>query len=118
MVLGKGDSMAKDDYFVIVYQLLKYLYDCLKTGVRPNTEKLTSQYYRVNERYWTYIMTSLLDDNFVKGVKFINTKDGIIVNDISAIMITPKGIQYLFENSLFEKVKKTLKEVKDIVPGI
>ncbi len=24
--------MAKDNYFVIVYQVLKYLYDCLKRG--------------------------------------------------------------------------------------
>ena len=28
--------MAKDDYFVIVYRLLKYLYDCLKKSEKPN----------------------------------------------------------------------------------
>lgn len=26
--------MAKDDYFVIVYQILSYLYKCLKEGTR------------------------------------------------------------------------------------
>ena len=32
--------MAKDDYFVIVYRLLKYLYDCLKKSSKPNAEVL------------------------------------------------------------------------------
>lgn len=27
--------MARDDYFVIVYQLMKYLYECLKRGEKP-----------------------------------------------------------------------------------
>ena len=33
--------MAKDDYYVIVYQILTYLYQCLKSGkeVAPNTQK-------------------------------------------------------------------------------
>lgn len=27
--------MAKDDYFVVVYKILKYLYECLKKGEKP-----------------------------------------------------------------------------------
>lgn len=27
--------MAQNDYFVIVYRVLKYLYDCLKKGEKP-----------------------------------------------------------------------------------
>ena len=32
--------------------------------------------------------------------------------------ITPKGIAYLFENSLAEEAKRFLKDVKDITPFI
>ena len=28
--------MAKDDYFVVMYKILAYLYQCLKDGVKPN----------------------------------------------------------------------------------
>lgn len=30
--------MAKDDYHVIVYQILAYLYQCLKKGEQVNTK--------------------------------------------------------------------------------
>ncbi len=31
-------------------------------------------------------------------------------------MITPKGIQYLFDNNLFEKAKKVVKDIKEMTP--
>ena len=30
--------MAKDDYFVIVYKILTYFYECLKAGKKPQAE--------------------------------------------------------------------------------
>ena len=110
--------MAKDDYFVIVYQLLKYLYDCLKTGEKPEQELLSACRFSIPVGYWGYIVTSLWEDGMIKGVRPIPTKDGIVLGNLSDMMITPKGIQYLFENSLIEKVKNTLRDVKDIVSFI
>ena len=34
--------MAQNDYFVIVYRVLKYLYDCLKKGEKPEAEYLVA----------------------------------------------------------------------------
>ena len=97
--------MAKDDYFVIVYQVLKYLYDTLKQGYQPDPDKLTADYLGINRYYWGYIIQSLLDEGFIKGVKIIPTKDGLVASRFEGMQITPKGIQYLFDNSLMEKVK-------------
>lgn len=47
--------MARDDYFVIVYQVLKYLYDCLKKGEKPDRRFLTNDEYSIPENYWQYI---------------------------------------------------------------
>ena len=47
--------MAKDDYFVIVYQILKYLYDCLKQGIKPDKEKLSYEFLNIPPSYWEYI---------------------------------------------------------------
>lgn len=110
--------MAKDDYFVIVYQLLKYLYDCLKEGNRPEADHLRAEYFRIPASYWLYILTSLHKEGLVDGIHFVKTKDGIVLSDPTELMIQPKGIEYLFENTLIQRAKKTLSEIKDIVPFI
>ena len=110
--------MAKDDYFVIVYQLLKYLYECLKNGTRPDENKLTATYFNIPLNYWGYIVDSLSKEGFIDGVKGIPTKDGIVFNDMKEMMITPYGIQYLFDNSLLQKAKRTLKDIKEMTPFV
>ncbi|CRH93274.1 YjcQ protein [Chlamydia trachomatis] len=108
--------MAKDDYFVIVYQVLKYLYSQLKKGEKPKADKLTAFYYQIPDNYWGYIVVSLLNDGYLTGVNPKPTKEGLYIGDMSDVMLTPKGIQYLFDNSLFEKAKRTLKDIKDTIP--
>lgn len=110
--------MAKDDYFVIVYQVLKYLYDCLKRGERPEAVYLQAARYSIPESYWAYIILSLINEGHVKGIATIPTKDGIVLGDFQDATITPKGIAYLFENSLLEKAKRTIKDAKDMIPFV
>ena len=33
--------MSKDDYHVLAYRILAYLYECLKEGIRPSMEYLS-----------------------------------------------------------------------------
>lgn len=106
--------MAKDDLFVITYKILKYLYDCLKRGEKPETFFLTASAYSIPENYMGYILVNLIDEGYIGGITINKTKDGIYFGDLQDTMITWKGVEYLFENSLFEKVKKTLKDVADI----
>lgn len=46
------------------------------------------------------------------------TKNGVIFDSLEETIITPKGIEYLFENSLLEKAKRTLKDAKEIIPFV
>ena len=97
--------MAKNDYHVIVYRILLYLYTCLKGGE--------------GERYWHYILCSLLDYGFISGavrVEVDNTFDRVY--GLDGACITPRGIEYLTDNSFMAKVRKFLKEAKDIAPFI
>ena len=110
--------MAQNDYFVIVYRVLKYLYDCLKKGEKPEAEYLVASTYNIPENYWIYILLSLINEEYIKGIRVNHTNEGVIFGDLQEAIITPKGIEYLFENSLIEKAKKTLKDVKDMIPFI
>lgn len=111
-------KIAQNDYFVIVYRVLKYLYDCLKKGEKPEVEYLATSTYSIPENYWAYILLSLINEEYVKGIVVNHTKDGVIFGGLQEAVITPKGIEYLFENSLIEKAKRTLKEVKDMIPFV
>ena len=63
--------MARDDYHVIVYQILAYLYTQLKAGnpVDGNLLKHDGPYFQINERYWQYIMVNLLTSGLISGVE-------------------------------------------------
>ena len=62
--------MAKDDYYVIVYQILAYLYVKLKSGepVDANMLKNDGPYFQINEKYWCYVMENLLESGLVRGI--------------------------------------------------
>ena len=60
--------MARDDYFVIVYQLMKYLYECLKKGEKPEADHLQASYYSIPENYWKYILVSLVQEGYIAGL--------------------------------------------------
>ena len=79
---------------------------------------LTASAYNIPENYWQYIILSLITEEYVKGIAVNHTKDGVLLGDLPDTIITPKGISYLFENSLLEKAKRTLKDVKEMVPFV
>lgn len=110
--------MARDDYFVIVYAILKYLYDCLKEDRTVDFDRISNTAYGIPFSYWCYIIESMQEQGYIKGLGIKDTKDGKILSNHGCTQITPKGIEYLFENSLMQKVKKTLKDMKDIIPGV
>ena len=60
--------MAKDDYHIIVYQILEYLYQCLKSGTFPNTANLTifREQANIHNKYWQYVLIHLLESGYVE----------------------------------------------------
>ena len=109
--------MAKDDYFVIMYLLLKQLYSLLKQGqsiTNDQLEQLGSQY---NAKYWQYILMNMTKEGYITGVTKVTTLSGETLK-YQNVQITPAGIEYLFSNSMMERVKNTLKDIKDIIPGV
>lgn len=104
--------MAQDDYFVIVYKILEYLYRCMKAGKRPMPEDLAPpcQMYSIPESYWTQIMEELIDQEYVKGINKVPglQMSGIKINPEAAI--TMKGVEFLQSNSKIEEAKKTAGE--------
>ena len=115
--------MARDDYHVIVYQILAYLYQCLKNGGDVDVRALQYNSPLIkakNERYWHYIIYNICDEGLITGIQFatLDGADSRIPIDMTRCQITPLGIEYLCDNSFMKKARQFLKELKEITPFI
>ena len=93
--------MAKDDYFVLVYKLLTILYTTLKNGKVVTDSELKELSEGLPLDYWEYILKSLSEDGYISGNSI----------KITTLQITPKGIEYLQDNSKMKKAKEVLKNI-------
>ena len=102
--------MAKDDYHVIVYQILSYLYQRLKKGEQVQASMLECEsilFKKINKRYWAYIIYHMSEMGMIEGICFTEI-DGLDIPYASALekcMITPLGIEYLCDNYFMEKAR-------------
>lgn len=101
--------MARDDYYVVVYRLLKCLYDYLKHGKHISNGKLQELSGDLAYDYWIYILINMYEEGFITGVEPINTFAGKDIKIIN-LQITPKGIDYLQNNSTMRKTFEWIKE--------
>ncbi len=115
--------MAKDDYHVIVYQILSYLYMCLKKGQKVNGDKIDwdkSEYFAINKDYWSYIIVNMVKEGLITGVLLTKSwgQEYPMISELDSCRITPKGIEFLCDNSFMNKAKQFLKDVKEITPFV
>ena len=86
--------LAKDDYYVIVYKLLSYLYSCLKKC--------------------TYVDIENIRDVIKLDILYIgDINENVKIN--KNIRIKPKGIEFLESNSFVAKAKEFIKEAGEIL---
>lgn len=111
--------MSRDDYHVLAYQLLSYLYDCLKAGERPETRHVVwckgDERTRINERYWNYILVHLRDAGYIEGLSFKRTAGSVHITPFVTplLNITPQGIEYLEDDRMMQKARRFTKGLID-----
>lgn len=108
--------MAKNDMEVIMYKILRYLYECMKEDLTPTKEDLIRDCDLVSipEKYWIQIILELIDNELVKGIQTIVTKSGTLVQITDDVRVTFKGVEFLKENSSMKKVKEFLGRTYEI----
>ena len=110
--------MANDDYFVLAYRILKYLYECFKAGARADTDAFGPDALGINNGYWVNLIESLYNEGYITGVAFPIAVGAIRSAKVYDARITQKGIEFLEDNSRMKKAAEFLRSVKETIPGL
>jgi len=107
------------DNFKIIYRILKHLeasLDCEHTDI----EAISPSRLGVTRGRWEQLLIMLQDSGYIKGIICTQSfsDDKRHLTEPIAPVITLKGLEYLSENSVMQKVAKLLKGIKDMTPGI
>ncbi len=102
--------MAQNDYHVVIFRILNYLYKQLKDGAEIDCKKISANTLEINERYFNYIILELINNNYITGAYPIEVPESNytkckITSDIN---ITVKGIEYLTDDLFIDKAKNIL----------
>ena len=102
--------MAKNDMEVIMYKILRYLYECIKTGKLPELTDIMwhCKLFDIPRAYWPAIMRELIAESYVDGLRFVGAKDMEQVLQVGDIRITKKGRNFLRDESVVSKIKPVL----------
>ncbi len=102
--------MASDDFDVIQFKVLTYLYQCIKGGVNPSPEQAQA-FAKVNPVYWSAVLGDLRDHGYVKADRLAFV-DG---ERYSNIRITSEGVEFLRESPRMRRAREFLGSAFDAV---
>lgn len=109
--------MAQNDMEVIMYKILKYLYECMKTGRVPDLAEYgwESKLFHIPKSYWSSIICELANMGFIRGFLIRKTKDGTIISELEPASITYAGREFLRENNGMQKAKDFAGEAFEVL---
>ena len=69
----------------------------------------------VSRERWSRYLEMMSDVGYIKGVELSQNIEGETIADAKNIRITLKGLEYLQENSIMQKIYKAAKGVREII---
>ena len=103
------------DNFKIIYKILSVLEKSMDLE-NVDIERISSNNLGISQQRWNKYMEMLLDAGYIKGVTIQKYVTGETNVDAEDIRITLKGLEYLSENSIMQKMYKAAKGIKDLIP--
>lgn len=104
------------DNFKAVYRILSILEKAMDLP-EFDISQIGPEKLGVSQERWARYIEMMSDVGYIKGVQINHCIDGSTEVDISDIRITLKGLEYLQENSIMQRMYKIAKGIKDVVPG-
>ncbi|MBQ1678672.1 MAG: hypothetical protein II062_03965 [Oscillospiraceae bacterium] len=100
--------------FKIIYRILKYLEAALDVA-SPDMTPIKAESLGLTEERWKALMLMLHKEGYIEGLSFKQYVGEESVMRVEKVKITLKGLEYLEENSLMQKIKNAAMDVVDII---
>lgn len=110
--------MAKNDMEVIMYKILKYLYECMKSGKKAELKDFgwNSKLFNIPQEYWCDVIVILTTKGYIQGFDVIGgTKDGAQIQTKPPFKVTFEGRRFLEENSRMQVAKEYCSEAFNVL---
>lgn len=105
------------EYFSIVYRILKTVYDSMDYQ-DFDERSIAPDVLHVSVPKWEAIMVELVRNGYLTGIEIVPIM-GLKIPGVKIIrpVLTLKGAEYLEDNTMMKKVQRTMKGIKDAIPG-
>jgi DNA-binding Lrp family transcriptional regulator len=79
-------------------------------------EKISPNILNISEERWVKYINMLIDAGYIKGIEaHYDINEELDVN-INRLEITLKGLEYLSENTIMQRIYKMAKGISEIIP--
>lgn len=105
------------DNFKFIYKILKSLeaaMDCPEFDM----SQISHSKLGISEERWARYLEMMIDVGYIKGVSVYRDCTGELEVNDNGIRITLKGLEYLTENSIMQKIYRTAKGITDLASPI
>ncbi len=106
-----------DDNFKCIYKILKTLETAMDLD-DINIDEIGYKHLEVSRSRWVKYIEMMADAGLIKGVSFKKYIDGTTNVINNRIRITLKGLEYLSENSIMQRIYKAASGAADIITAI
>lgn len=103
------------DNFRAVYHILSELEKALDSP-KADISRFDAEQLGVSENRWCSYIEMMEDVGYIKGAVIKRNIYGETLIDCDNMKITLKGLEYLQENSVMQRIYKTLKGIKEVTP--
>jgi len=105
------------DNFKAIYTILKSL-EAAMDYPEFDISQIGHDKLKISQERWMRYIEMMVDIELIKGVRIYKNIGGALELESENIRITLKGLEYLTENSIMQKLYKAAKGIKEIMPGL
>ena len=101
------------DNFKCIYKILKALEKAMDYP-EFDISQISAEKLGVSTERWARYIEMMLDTGYIKGVSIYTDCTGELCVDNGGIRITLKGLEYLTENSIMQRLYKSAMGIKEL----
>lgn len=102
------------DNFKFIYKILRTL-DAAMDCPEFDISQISAEKFGITRERWARYIEMMADAGYIKGIRIYKDTLGEIEIEDDGIRITLKGLEYLSENTIMQRLYKTAKGISDIV---